>query len=293
MYIKKYLVLITFTSTALKGFSQTATDVSDKVSNILVAHGKVNVTRSVATRVHEEGLGSVGERGHVSPGRWVTIIIPVTTQEYLQAIKIRTLKISNLEFGKDDTISLPDKFIESSQNLVNTSSINSTQQSTLSLSYTRSTSISFAHSVTHTTAVGANFTLKLTNAFSIGGNIQVSESETNGTTYVIGENSTVTKSSTASATLPPKSAVHVSFKEWTVRHQIKFKCVVVVDADIITNDAGIILLSQIADDKSRTFEISGIIIADDCSEGITTQSDPIKLTNQQIKNLSNANLQFK
>lgn len=290
----KYILIILFILVGAKGFSQITTNATDKVNALLVAHGKISVTRSVPTKVWVQGGEKIGEHGQGGgAAHWETHYLPVTTQEYLQTSKIRTIKMSNLEFGDDSAISLPDKFIETSQNFVNTSSINSTQQITLSLSFTRTTSISFTHSITHTTTFGSNFSLKLTDAFSLGGSVQVGESETNGTTYVVGENSTITKSSTVSATIPPKSAVYVSFKEWAVRHQVKFKCLVVIDADISTNDAGITLLSQIADEKSRTFEINGIIIADDCSEGVTTQSDPIKLTNQQIKNLSSLNLQFK
>ena len=289
MHLKKYWLLATLTIVALKSISQTVTDVSDKVSNILFAYGKVNVTRNTTTRVLVPGGERIGEHGQGGgAAHWETKIIPVTTQEYLQATGIRTIRVSNPEFGQDSIISLPDKFIESSQNFINTSTVNSSQSETFSLAFARSSSIAFAHSISHTSSFTASFQVKITDAFSLGGNVQVGENETNGTTSTTTDQVTVTRSSTVQVDLAPKTAVRASFRVWTVRHNIKFKCLVTIDADISQNDAAIKLLSQIADEPSRTFEINGIITANDCTDGETTQSDPVPLNKEQLKNLSNS-----
>ena len=264
-----FAVLITPTVTTAQ-----ATDLGATVANLLKAAGPVPVTRLITvTRERERCIGGHGEGGGCrSEGYQVQV--PQTQNEILTATKITISNSDPVIYGPATRTELPDQFLiadlfgqscKGAQNL--------TINEALQKSFQRSASVQFQHSVTHTTSQAATIGLSIkvgeSETFTVGGQVQFQNGETDGTVSINGTQETVTRTHTVSTVVLPGSAAVLELKIWPVHFVVPFSTTVIVDADLSANDKNIKHLSDVYPDAStRTFPVSGTIDATDASEGV-------------------------
>jgi len=248
-------------------YSQTV-DAAQKVSEALTAYGPVPVT--VITRVPRQ-VDKCRMMSHGGSDYCYTETVydqrPSTTNQILTASNIRITKSGELQFGPAVRTELPDKVIVQDGSIQNCTKNQATQTITLQDSFQRSASMAFSESVTHALSQQINFGLKLSSVFSVGGQVQITDSATNGTVSTTGSQDTVTRIQTGTITTPAHTNTMAELRIWPVQYSVPFQTTVTVDADLSTNDHGFHLLSQVLSESQRTFSVAGVIQANDASEG--------------------------
>jgi hypothetical protein len=271
------MFLFVSTVCAPPGFSQ-VTNVAAKVASALKAYGPVPVTRidqipRKETHCHSDYSGGETHGRIVCETQTVYDPKSSTANQILEASSIRIVTAGDLVFGSMTKHELPDHVQVDSNLATNCSAEVASQTFTVSEAFQRTASISFSQSVSHTTTYGMNVGVKISDVFSLGGNVSFGENSTSGTVTATGSSNTVTVTRTGTQSLPPKTFLLIQLKVWPVQYTIPFKTTVTVDADLTPNDKGYQHLSQIVPIEKRSFPISGKIEADDASQGVLEFDD--------------------
>jgi len=287
IYLKKALLLffIFFQLTKING--QTSyTDVAAKTADQLVTYGKVNLTsfQYIPPMTCEDCPLVKSPGGLTKPtakviraGRTVKTI----QQEYLKASNIRIISIGDISWGTDQIKQLPTTAPQENSTICDNFDEDQPQTFTgnMSISYQRTASLSFTQSVVNTTSRTIDGQYKL-DPFQIGITAQIGQSISSGTTTIDANSVTITVTRGFQSNLAPHTGCKNLIRVWTVQHQISFSCNVVVDADLSTNDNGYKNLSDLIPIEQRTYIVSGILTANDCSDA-ELKSVPLEPVNDK------------
>lgn len=187
--------------------------------------------------------------------------------ENLTASNFRVAGSSEVILGAATRTELPDQVIVNDNTIQDCSPNPATQQVTLQESFQRSESVQISHSITNSVSDQMGFQWKVSDVFTLSGQIQIGRSETSGQAKTSGSQESITRSQTGSITVKPQETTVAELRVWPIRYAVPFHATVTIDADLSANDKGFRVLSDILDGPSRTFDISGTIEADDASEG--------------------------
>lgn len=249
--------------------AQTTTDVSQTVASLLSSVGPVPWTHTVTiqqTCLERHGNHSVG--------------IPCWHNE--TRTENLVLVASNIKISKSDPVTFdalirndfPQQLVQSSIAWANCSLTESaTFSEQLSVSFQRSTSIQISNTVAHAQSAQLNLTWKISDALSIGGNVQVTDTITKATVDTTSYQNTVQRTHGISTVLAPQKTFGATISTWPVSYKSTFHTVATVDADLGPNDKGYHHLSDLVAEAKRTFTISGVIGLVDAADGETISYD--------------------
>jgi hypothetical protein len=173
----RVLVTLIVLSGNLFSFAQ-ATDAAQKVSDALTGFGPVPITivtqvPRVTTVCHSEDVPGTDRRRIVCGNRTVYDPVTKTSNQILTAANIRVVKADQLVFGEMTRHDLPDRLTVDDFLAQNCTPDPATPSFSVSTSFQRSASLAFQQSITHTVTYGVNVTAKLTDVWSVGGNISL------------------------------------------------------------------------------------------------------------------------
>ena len=237
-------------------------DASQEIANLLAAFGPVPVTNVVQVANPRLDFTQLPRLVFVT----VFTPTPQTTSLVLTASNIRVVASSEFSFGAVTRTELPDHLIVQDSLAVNKSSVPASTTVTLSEQFQRTQNVQIQQSVTHTSQESLNLGFKFSEVFSVGGQVTIGQSTTDGNVVATGSSDTVTRSQTSNVTVQPHTAEMAEIQMWPVNFEVAFTATVTVDADLSKNDKGYTMLSQIVDAPRRTFAVSGKITAVDASE---------------------------
>jgi hypothetical protein len=190
-----------------------------------------------------------------------------TSDQTLSTTNITIISSEPIVFDLPVRKELPSELYQQGMTFENCSASSMpTGSDTLQVSFTRTSSIAIAKSITHTNAASMNFSFKPVEAVSVGGSITVTNSATSGTTDTSTYTVTVTRSQGVSEQLKPMSASVAILRTWPVKYTSPFHTVATVDGDLSQNDKGYHRLSDIFAPSQRTFPITGTIDFTDAAD---------------------------
>jgi hypothetical protein len=264
----RYLLLGVVLGYASLFANSQVTDVAQKIDQRLSAYGPVPVTRVIQVPRKETQCHGGGREGERICGD-VTVYEgkPQTTNELMHAANIRIVKSGDLQFGTQTKHELPDHLTVDDFLARNCTPNPASPSFTVSTSFQRTASVAISKSVTHTMTYGMNVSAKLSDVFTVGGNLTIADSGTSGTVNTTGSSSTVTQTRSGTQAVPANTFLVIELRTWPVQYTVPFSTTVTVDADLSANDRGYQHLSDIINEKIRTFTIAGTIEAADASKG--------------------------
>jgi hypothetical protein len=257
-------------------------DVRAAINGLLEQYGKVAVTRNVetvqqTTRCHTNP-GPKGSVGQGDPPSCDTVtrraITPKTTQESLVANVIDVVQLREPVFANPVFTDLPSELNAAFIRAQNCSNLPLASASrSMSVSVGRSASLSLSNTLSKLRSAQASFSYKIPDTgLSLGGSVTVSETSTVGTTKMDGTNDSITQQTTASIqNLAPKTALAIEISAYKIQIDAAFNVQVIVDADLSANDKGLKRVSELFDEKQRTFTITGNLRTNNASDALVLQ----------------------
>lgn len=230
--------------------------------------------RKVCTTVVKRDKCSKGAEGGCADNTYeVTqckVERPAQLEKYTDSGKVgktRIASVRDLIFDKANTVSLPEKAILSSVDFQNCADVSVTQAISLNVAGTKSYSVAKTDSIS--TTQGGSVTLS-GSFFGNSASATYNFSQTVGLSNTTSEGDSVTVSRATASTIsigPGRSGrFELLIYETTV--EIPFSAKVVVDGDLLPNDSGVVLASQLLSEEERTIRFSGSIRLTDVSNAI-------------------------
>jgi Aerolysin toxin len=255
-------------------------DAKIELEKILATKAFIGVS---ATRKVKKTKMGYARGGHGDPGEPFEITYYVDEQ-YISSVPATIVsthieKIDSLVFGTVSTTGLPEnihlskKLVENNSDATVSSSISMTVGATESWSVTKSTGIS--------TTLGASLDLSYSlNGAGVRTAFSFSQTISSSTSTSEGNQKQITRSTTDSVSIGPRKSIQIELMVYESPAEIPFKAIVIVDAEIIANQSGVILASQLLSKDERTFSIEGILKITPVSEGYLRVTD-VGLTKQE------------
>ncbi|MGY3690549.1 hypothetical protein ACVIGA_000629 [Bradyrhizobium sp. USDA 3240] len=243
--------------------STTTTDAGDTVRKLLQPLGNVPWTHTVQV-LHmctEVGPGDRPIKVHCWETRQQTDSVQLT------ASTLRIVKRQDLQFDPPVATELPNQLTTSTTAWANCSTTQTfTDSENLQVSFQRSSSVAVSQTVSHAQSEQLNFSVKIYDVVTLGGNVQVTDTATTGTIDTNSYAQTVTRQKAISTPVAPRKAFGAVLETWPVNYIVAFHTVATVDGDLNANDKYHLLSDAISEDK-RTFPISGTIGFVDAADG--------------------------
>jgi hypothetical protein len=127
--------------------------------------------------------------------------------------------------------------------------------------------------VSHARSNQINFSAKITDAVTLGGNIQITDTATTGQVNTNTYQQTIQRTDGVTWQFSPETAHGVRLETWPVHYTAPFHTTATVDADLSANDKNYQHLSDIIPERARTFSISGTIGFVDAADGVAEDFD--------------------
>jgi hypothetical protein len=248
------------------------TDVNAVVAGLLQAHGPVSSTRQITVQVpYTQCVPQHSARPDYAPPPDCHPALRAvqqnqTSQAILTASNIRIASNTEMTFGQLTQTSLPDELAAASLDVCNPTPTTGSQNASFSQQITQNNSVTLTHTVTNTLAdtIGGSRTLSDPSGDGKGGltlsnQLQIGTSNATATAALSGNALTQTIQLQVTQQIPAQSRYGIEFLITPTRFSVPFSVNVTVDADLSQNDAGLTLLSQIADAPTRTFLIDGTV----------------------------------
>jgi hypothetical protein len=258
------------------------TDLNQKVADMLNGFGPVPVTTMISIP-HQEQVchrttcsgrrgGECGDDICHAETRYTSQ--PKTTSQVLSASNIRPIKVGDITWGTLTQTQIPDKIYVDNSETENCSGAANplTHSSTLTVQFARTATTQLQHSVTHIQGQQIGLDSGGLLPFKVSAQLSFSQQTLSSTTTIDSTQQTVTRAHTQSVTVPAGSHTIVQLRVWPVRYTLPFSTTIIIDSDVSPNDKGYKTLADIfPDPATRTFSITGIVQADDASEGDVVQ----------------------
>jgi hypothetical protein len=256
-------------------FAQTTTDVPQTVSSLLKAFGPVSYTTSVQIQTQCKDFDP-------STGAWIWSPCleteTVTTHQILTASNFVIVSRTDPEFGAPIYTDFPTNLTANFATIRNcnqpppppSSQTPPSTQVNLSVTVTRTTSVTISQSFTKGGSDNIGINLGEKDVGGITGNISVTESNTSGTATTTADAQGVTQAEINSYPEPWMSSELVGISAYRIGISIPFTLTAAIDADISPNDRGFKKLSDVITAAQRTFLISGQIVTDTASKAQVT-----------------------
>lgn len=244
------------------------TDAAQKVSDALTAYGAVPVT-VVTQKPRQIQICHIVPPDGGEECIYTTVYDPVstTTNSILTATNIRTVKVSNMVWGTITKTELPDQIIVVDalyQNCYPSSAL--TANISISKAFQRSSSLTLTRQVTHTQSTQVGASIKIGDSFSVSAQVTDTNSVMEGTAKVNAEQETITVSVGGNQQVASLSSIMAEMEYWPVQYTVQFTATVTIDADLSKNDKGFTHLSDIMSEANRTFNLAGVVTADDSDQ---------------------------
>jgi hypothetical protein len=249
---------------SMQSFAQTTTtDAADTIKKLLAPLSPVPWTHTVS-QMHLCNEIGPGDRTIKVPC-WSNV--QQTDNVNLTASNIRIVKRQDLQFDPPIKTEVPDQLTTSTTAWANCSATQIfTDSETLSVAFQRSSSIAVSHSISHAQSQQFNFSVKIYDVVTLGGNVQMTDTSTSGTIDTTSYQQTITRQKAISTPVAPHKAFGAIIETWPVNYIVNFHTVATVDADLNANNKYHVLSDAVTEDK-RTFPISGTIGFVDAADG--------------------------
>jgi len=247
----------------------TTTDAAQQISAMLNAHGPVvwddtHVVEDDHTVCHTN-LGAFGNGPaitcHTVKG---TKVVGGKHSEILTASNIRISSASNIIFDTPTVYQLPQNYIAQSFTENNCDDTGTpTQQIAVSVTFTRSTSVTVTHSITNAIGVTIGGSYGVPGS-GVSASVTASTSSTNATASLAGDQTTVTRSQQIAMQVEPKSSETVGIETWPIEYNATFHANAIVEADLSNGQE----LSDLYPESQRTLAINGTVGLTDAAQAV-------------------------
>jgi len=229
---------------------------------MLTAHGPVPVTTQVTKTVQVRDCHMSGDPPRFSCTEGTrTIQQNQTTQQLLTAANIRIVKNTGLLFGAITQTTLPDQIAAASLDACNPTPTTGQQSASFSQQIQHSESATVTHTVTNTLSDSIGGSLSLSKVLKISDTLQIGMSDSTATASLTGTALTQQLQVSVSEQIPAQSRYALEFLITPTQFTAPFSATVTIDADLSKNDKNLSLLSDIADEASRTFVVDGTVMS--------------------------------
>ena len=195
---------------------------------------------------------------------------PAGVEKYVDAARAsnsRIVSVQDLAFDQKNTVSLPEKAILNSVEYQNCDDVSLSQ--TVMLSVTGTKSVSVAKSNTLSTTQGGSITLS-GKFFGAAASTTYNFSQTVGysSQTTEGSSTAVVRSSSTTVSIGPRRSGRFELLAYETTVEIPYSAKIIVDGDLVANESGVTLASQLLTAEERTILFSGVLRLTDVSNAV-------------------------
>ena len=241
-------------------------DIDSVMKGFLDKHDLVPVTRQITVNVpYKDCYRAATRSGALGPevcnNKTAVVQQPQTTQEHLTLTSLQFVA-SQIRFGALTQTALPDRIVAASEEICNPTPATGTQNASLSQQVQHTQSVTLTHTVTTSVSSTISATTKLSDSLSLTDSITVGLQDAEGKAELNGSALTQTLQVQVTEQVPAQSRYALEFLVTPTRFSVPFTLTMTVDGKLSQNDLGLAMVSQVVDEKDRTFSIEGTASAE-------------------------------
>lgn len=206
----------------------------------------------------------------------------ISTAVPANLVNTKIIAVSGLTFGQLRASALPENMRATRKTIKNVA--DATVSSTISLSVAATESWSVTKTVGLTTTQSGTISLSfgIPAIGSAGASMTVSQTISTSTADTEGGQRQVSRTTNDTVSIGPHKSVQIELLAFESPAEIPFSATVTVDGEIVANNSGISLASQLLSASERTFNVEGSLSVVAVSEGLLTVSELPQSKNEKF-----------
>ena len=193
---------------------------------------------------------------------------------------VQIVQLLNLAIREAGVVSLPERVIVTSDDLINCSKATFTSQRTLTQNVQTGYSVTVTRSASTTNSLSGNISAKLPGDVTVGGSATVTTQVSTATAQQDSRSETATQSQTINVSVQTDTKLRVEYRTTVRRLNFPFGAQVIIDGPLDSNLSSVTKVSDLLkDEQARAFPLEGFIIVDAASAGrvVTSEQKPTVL----------------